>query len=87
MKKNYIEGLLIVALYIIVSYLINLKSYPSFEILNYPFQLIIKPFQMEKVNIESINLAAFTIYFMWSISCVYLSFIKRLLKPVKLKKL
>lgn len=87
MKKNYFEGIIIVVLYTIVSTVLADSQYEVIKIFNYPMQIIRQPFSNRVINFEAINLALFTIYFLWSMSCIYLTIIKKAIKALPLKKL
>lgn len=91
MNKRYLQAAILLSLYLCISTALiisnQVSDYSILTILLYPGKLCIQPFLETKLNFEAINLSLFSIYFMWSLSCVYLHFITNLINSLKTSKI
>jgi len=89
MKKIHVEAAILSILYIgftiIATQYFGANNLKIINVFNYPAKLIIKPFT-SSFDIETINLSLFSMYFLWSFNCVYMSFLKQTIYPVEILK-
>lgn len=90
MKSLNFKGAILTVLYLLISFLgmnyLNLNWQPL-QVLLMPAELCFTPFINKEFQLEQINMSLFSLYFLWSFNCVYLSVINCLLKQAKLKTL
>ena len=88
MKSLNFKGAILTVLYLLISFLgmnyLNINWQP-FQVLLMPAELCFAPFINKEFQLEQINMSLFSLYFLWSFNCVYLSVINSLLKQATLK--